>query len=142
MQRPHVVQPVRELDNQHSDVPAHRDDHLADRLGLGRFSVLDLVQLRATVDEQCDFLAEVLGQLSKCVVGIFHRVVEQCCAQRRLCHAQLGEDGGDGERMSDECIATLAHLSVVQPLSFPVRALHQPEVSLRVIVTNDSEERI
>jgi hypothetical protein len=28
------VQPVGELDDEHPDVTRHRDDHLADRLGL------------------------------------------------------------------------------------------------------------
>jgi hypothetical protein len=31
----HVVQPVGQLDDQHPDVDAGRDDHLADRLDLG-----------------------------------------------------------------------------------------------------------
>ena len=96
---------------------AHRDDHFADRLGLGRFAVLDLVQLGAAVHEQRDFLAEVVGQLCERVVGVFHRVVEQCRAQGRLGHAQLGENRRHRERMSDESIPTLAYLAAVQPLS-------------------------
>jgi hypothetical protein len=35
VQRAHVVQPVGQLDHQHPDVPAHRQDHLSDGLGLG-----------------------------------------------------------------------------------------------------------
>ena len=58
-QGPHVVQPIGELDDQHSDVAAHRDDHLADGLGLRRLPVLDLVEFRHPVDEQGHFLAEV-----------------------------------------------------------------------------------
>ena len=62
---PHVVQPVGELDHQHPDVPAHRDDHLADGVGLRRFAVLDLVDLGAAVHEQGDLVAEVAGQLGE-----------------------------------------------------------------------------
>jgi hypothetical protein len=42
-QRPHVVQPVGELDHQDTDVAGHRDHHLADGLRFGGLAVLDLV---------------------------------------------------------------------------------------------------
>ena len=51
-QRPHVVQPVGELDHQHPDVAGHRDHHLADGLRLGRLAVLDLVQLGDAVHQR------------------------------------------------------------------------------------------
>ena len=51
-QRPHVVQPVGELDHQHPDVAGHRDHHLADGLRLGGLAVLDLVQLGDAVDQR------------------------------------------------------------------------------------------
>ena len=59
-QRAHVVQPVGELDHQHAWVARHRDDHLADRLGLGGGAVLDLVELGDAVDEVRDLLAELV----------------------------------------------------------------------------------
>jgi hypothetical protein len=55
----HVVQPVGQLDDQDADVAAHRDDHLADGLGLRRLPVHDLVELRHPVDHGGDLLAEV-----------------------------------------------------------------------------------
>ena len=58
-QRAHVVQPVGELDDQHPGVAGHRDDHLADGLGLGGVAVLDLVQLGHAVDEVGDLGVEV-----------------------------------------------------------------------------------
>src|SRR5687768_1740028 len=44
--------------------------------------------------------------------------------------------------MSDEGVAALAHLSVVEPLSLAVGAFDQRQVGLRVIGTDDTEERI
>ena len=63
LQGAHVVQPVAELDDQHPDVASHGHDHLAGGLGLGRLTVLDLVELGDAVDEQRDLVAEVVAQL-------------------------------------------------------------------------------
>ena len=91
-QRPHVVQPVGELDHQHPDVAGHRDDHLADGLGLRRLAVLDLVELGDAVDQRGDLLAEVAAQLVEGVVGVLDRVVQQRGDERRRgsCPARRG----------------------------------------------------
>ena len=69
-QRAHVVQPVGELDDQHPRVLGHRDDHLADRLGLGRVAELDLVELGDAVDQQRDLAAEVGAHLRRGVYSV------------------------------------------------------------------------
>jgi hypothetical protein len=53
------VQPVSELDHQHSDVFRHRHDHLAHRLGLSAVAVLQLVELRDPIDEHRDLVTEI-----------------------------------------------------------------------------------
>ncbi len=55
------MQPVGKLDQQDPDVPGHRDDHLADVLGLGKLArlELELVELREAVDDLRDILAEL-----------------------------------------------------------------------------------
>ena len=55
----------------------HRDDHLADGLGLGAVAVLDLVELGDAVDEHRDLVAELGAQLVERVVGVFDGVVQQ-----------------------------------------------------------------
>jgi hypothetical protein len=60
LERPHVVEAVRELHEQHADVARHRDQHLAEAL---RLLVLlagevDLAELGDPVDEERDLLAE------------------------------------------------------------------------------------
>ena len=62
LERAHVVQAVGELDEQDADVARHRDDHLADVLGLRQLAgaELDLVELGQAVDDPGDLVAEPL----------------------------------------------------------------------------------
>ena len=140
--RAHVVQPVGQLDDQHPRVPRHRDDHLADRLGLGRVAELDLLQLRDAVDEVGHLVAELRAQAVQRVVGVLDGVVQQRGDERRGVHAQLGQDRGDGERMGDVRIAGLALLPRVLGLGHLVRAHQQPEVRLRVQRTVHARQRL
>ena len=112
-QRAHVVQPVGELDDEHPDVAAHRDDHLADRLGLRGVAVLHLVELGDAVDEHRDLVAEVGAQLLEGVRRVLDGVVQQRGDQRRLGHADVGEDRRHRERVGDVGVAALAHLAGV-----------------------------
>ena len=130
--RAHVVQPVRQLDHQDARVAGHRDDHLADRLGLGRVAELDLVQLGDAVDQVRDLVAEVGAQPLQRVVGVLDGVVQQRRDQRRRVHAELGEDRRDGERVRDVRVAGLAVLALVLLLGDVVGALQQHQVGLGV----------
>ncbi len=60
-ERAHVVQAVGELDQDHPDVPGHRDQHLAVVLGLAVVAALegDAAQLRHAVHQPGDLLAEL-----------------------------------------------------------------------------------
>ena len=80
--RARVVQPVGELDEQHTDVARHRDDHLANGLSLRALAVLDLVELRDAVDEHRDFVAELRRQRVEAVVRVLDGVVQQCGSDR------------------------------------------------------------
>ena len=125
-QRAHVVQPVGELDDQHPGVAGHGDDHLAHRLGLGGLAEFDLVQLGDAVDEVGYLLTELGGDVGDRVPGVLDGVVQQGGDQRCGVHAQLGEDGGDGERVGDVRVAGLAQLAVVPVLGDVIAALQQP----------------
>jgi hypothetical protein len=88
-QRAHVVQPVGQLDHEDPRVLGHRDDHLADRLGLRRVAELDLVELGDAVDEQRDLAAELAAHVLQRVVAVFDGVVQQRGGQRRGVHAEV-----------------------------------------------------
>ena len=79
MQRPHVVQTVGQLHQQHADVLRHGQHQLAEilrLLGLVRLQ-LDARQLGDAVDQARDLLAEQLLDLLERGVGILDRVVQQ-----------------------------------------------------------------
>ena len=141
-ERAHVVQPVGELDHQHPDVLGHRDDHLADGLGLRGLAVLDLVELGDAVDEHGDLFAEVASQVRDRVRRVLDGVVQERGAQGRRRHTELGQDGGDRERVRDVRVTALAELAGVVLLRGPVGALDHAEVGLRVGRTDDPEQRL
>ena len=140
--RAHVVQPVAELDDQHARVAGHRDDHLADGLGLRRVAQLDLVELRDPVDEVRDLLAEVGAQLLQRVAGVLDGVVQQRRDQRDGVHPQLGQDRGHGERVGDVRVARLALLALVLGVGDVVGALQQRQVRLGVQGPVHARERL
>ena len=121
VERAHVVQPVGQLDDQHPDVLAGRDDHLADRLGLGGLAVERLVELGHPVDQVGHLGAEVLVQRLERVAGVLDGVVQQRGDQGGGVHAELGADLRDRERVGDVRLAALAHLAAVHVLRDRVR---------------------
>ncbi len=141
-QRAHVVQPVGELDDEHARVAGHRDDHLADRLGLGRLAVLDLVELGDAVDQARDLGPELGLDVGQRQAGVLDGVVQQCRDQRRGVHAEFGEDRRDRERMGDVRVAALAQLALVAALGDVVAALQQPGVHLGVDAAVAGEQRL
>ena len=126
----HVVQPVGQLDHQDPDVPGHGDHHLAHGLRLGRLAVLDLVQLGDPVDQGGDLVPEVGAQFIQGVGGVLDRVVQQGTADGLVRHAQLGQDGGDGERVGDVRVAALALLPGVPACRDVISVLDEPDVGL------------
>jgi hypothetical protein len=100
----------------HADVLRHRDDHLAEVLGLRDLAALELelADLRDAVDEIGDLLAEHLDHLGPRRERVLHRVVEERGRDRVDVHAQVGEDPGDRHRMGEVGLAALSHLARVR----------------------------
>lgn len=139
------MQAVGELDDQDAGVLGHGDDHLAHGLGLRGLAELDLVQLGDAVDEQGDHVAEVTAQVLQAVLGVLDGVVQQARHQRGRVHAQLGEDGGDRERVRDVRVAALALLAAVPAFGNLVGALDLAEggvLDLRVIAAHYPQQRL
>ena len=116
LDRAEVVEAVGELDQDHADVLGHRDDQLPVVLGLGVLAALELDprQLGDAVDELGDLVAELVLDRLQVGVGVLDDVVEERGRDRRLVHAELGEDLGDAERVVDELLARPALLAVVR----------------------------
>ena len=75
---PQVVQPVRQLDDEHADVFRHGQEHLADVLRLLFLLglVIDVRQFGDAVHQIGDLFAEVHLQLTQGIVRILHDIVE------------------------------------------------------------------
>ena len=82
----HVVQPVGQLDDEHTQVASHRHQHLAHRGCLLRLLRVELqaLELGDTVDDLGDLRAETLLDVGEGDLGIFDCVVQQRCSQRDL----------------------------------------------------------
>ena len=100
LDRPHVVEPVGELDEDDAMVLGHRHDHLPVVLGLSLLAALEVDprQLRDALDEPRDVLAELVPHLLHRRVRVLDDVVEDPGRDRRVVAPQLGEDQRDAER--------------------------------------------
>ena len=138
VQRPHVVQPIRQLDENHPDVLGHRQDHLPDILGLGLFTGAEgnPGQLGHPVHHRRHLGAEELLDLGQRGVGVLHRVVEQAGGDGARVQAQLGENAGDFERMREVGLARDALLPLVGLRGEHIGAHDRLHVRLRVVLVN------
>ena len=73
----HVVQPIGELDDQHTSVLGDRQHHLARRRCLLGFLGVEVhsVELGDTIDDVCDVVAELLGDGFQIDRGVLDRIV-------------------------------------------------------------------
>ncbi len=115
-QRAHVVQAVRELDQQHADVLGHRQHQLAEilgLLGLARLQ-LDARELGDPVHQAGDLRAEQPLDLFEGRQRVLDGVVQQPRDDRRAVEAHPREDAGDLNRMGEIGIARGALLASVR----------------------------
>jgi hypothetical protein len=110
--RPHVVEPVGQLDEQDADVLGHGHQHLPQGGGLLRLLGVELeaVEFGDAVDDGGDVGPEVLGDVGQGDFGVLHRVVEQGGGDRHVVEAQPGQDAGHRQRVRDVRVAGTAHL--------------------------------
>ena len=103
VQRPHVVQPVRELDEDDPDVLGHREQHLADVLGLLLLMAVgaELGELGDPVDELRDLRPEALLDVGQAVFGVLRHVVQQGRLDRHGIDPELGQDLRRRDRVRD-----------------------------------------
>ncbi len=136
MERPHIVQPVGELDQQHADIVRHGEQELAEilrgALVLGlRF---DLGQLGDAVDQPRDGGAEQLLDLLDRRDGVLHRVVQDRGGDRLVVEMQLGQDAGHLDRMAEIGVARGAFLRAMGVDREDIGAVEQRLIGLRVVI--------
>ena len=141
-QRAHIVQAVGELDQDHAHVGRHRQQHLAEILGL-RFELaleLDLLELGQAVDEVGDLGAEALDQFVFLDVLVFDHVVQQGGHDGLRIELPLGANLGDGDRMGDIGLARLADLAQVHLVGEAVGFLDFLEFGRREVFGQHRDE--
>ena len=135
-ERAHVVQAVGELDQQDADVLGHRDQHLAEALGLAfaRRGELDLRDLGEALDQEADLVAEEAADLARRGEGVLERVVEQTGDHRGRVESHLGEHPRHFQRMDQIGLAREPLLALVHLRREHVGALQHPEIRVGMVL--------
>ena len=134
LQRPHVVEPVGELDEDDANVVDNRHEHLAEALGLPLLARRELQagQLRDALDDVGDALAEELADLFDRVRRVLDDVVQKARGDRDDIQPQIGEDHRDAQRMDEVRLARSARLALMLEGRELVGAAEQLDVGVRV----------
>ena len=142
VERPHVVEPVGELDQDDPDVLGHRQEHLPDVLGLLLLVAVgaELGQLGDAVDELGDLGAELLLDVGQAVLGVLGDVVEQRRLDRDRIDPELGEDLRRRDGMRDVRLARPASLALVRRDGKVECRADRVEVDARVLLEDRREE--
>ena len=140
----HVVQAIRQLDDDDADIAAHGEKHLAqvERLLLVHAVDLDVGELRDAVHELANRLAEDAGHVGKRRLGVLHGVVEQGGADDVAVHLELRQDDGDLDRMVDVELAAPALLVAVLLGGEAVRALGLLAIRLAHVLADELREAV
>ncbi len=101
-QGPHVVEPIGELDHEHSEITSHRHEHLAhggacappsSRTGSAR--------AWDPVDNGGHIRAELRLHIGEAQLGVLNCVVQQRRSERHLVKTDLSDDPRHGQRVVD-----------------------------------------
>ncbi len=143
VQRPHVVEPIGELDEDDPDVLGHREQHLADVLGLLLLVAVgrEPAELGDPVDEVGDLGPEALLEVGQAVVGVLRDIVEECRLDRDRIDPEIGEDLGGGDRVGDVRFAGRATLALMGGDGEVVGPLDGGKVGRRVVLGDRRLER-
>ena len=104
LQRPHIVKPVRQLDNDNADVLCHRKKHLAEILCLYFQLILrvtELSQLGHPVHKKRNLFSELPCDILQRHLCIFHRIVKHTGYDCLFIHFQVGQNNSHPQRMDN-----------------------------------------
>ena len=115
VQRPHVVQPVGELDENHADVVDHRQQHLAEALRLALLARRELEggQLGDALDHVRHLLPEQFPDLFDRVGGVLDNVVQEAGRDGDHVQPHVRQEVGDLQRVHQIRLAGSTDLSLV-----------------------------
>jgi hypothetical protein len=125
IERAHVVQPVRELDDDDARVLRDREQQLAVALDLAfllRTAGREFGDLCESVDYAGDLLAEIALDVGHRDAGVFDDIVDQPAGDGHRIELQLRQDLGDFDAVRDEGLAGETLLTAVRLGAETVRA--------------------
>ena len=135
VQRSHVVEAVGELDQDDPDVIHHRQQHLAEVLGLtllGRGQA-DGADLGHTFDDMRDFGAEQLMDALDRGEGVLDDVVKQTGRHGDDVQLHVGQEVCNCQRMDEIGLPRVAHLSPVLEGREDVGPPEQLDIGVRAV---------
>ena len=93
---PHIVESVRQLDDNYTDILSHGQEHLTIVFNLTFFlgNIFDFAQLGHSVNQHGHLRPKHFLQLLKSGIRILHHIVQKSGSQRFLVHLHLGQDVG------------------------------------------------
>ncbi len=150
LERAHIVQTVRQLDQDDTDVLDHGQKHFAQILGLHLLlglrlvrvvpGKLDLFELRHTVHQLCDIAAEGVGEVLLGIDRILHHVVQKPGCDRFLVHLQIRQNNGNVQRMNDVRLTALTLLPLVRLIGQLISLLDHGKIFARVISAHANQQ--
>ena len=142
VQRPHVVEPIRQLHQDHADVVDHREQHLAEvlRLPLLARRELDRAQLGDAFHDVRHVGAEELLDTLDRRLRVLDDVVQEPGRNRHDIELHVGEQVGDLEGMDQVWLPGMADLPLVLEGREDVRPPQQLNVGLGIGVPDLVDE--
>ena len=115
LQRAHVVEAVRELDEDDADVVDHREQHLAEVLDLALLAARERnrADLGHPLDDVRDVVAKGIADAFDGGERVLDDVVEKAGGDADDVELHVGQNVGDLERMDEVGLARVADLSLV-----------------------------
>ena len=130
------MQPIGQLDEQHTDIAGDGDQELAEIFGL--FGLLgdevELLDFGQTIDQCANLLAELQVDLGARNVGVLDHVVQQGRRNGGVVELELGQDGCDFEGMRKVGITGEAFLVPVRPHGINIGTVEQRLVGARIVL--------
>ncbi len=135
VERAHVVQPVGQLDDDDADVVDHRQQHLAEVLGLALLArrKRDGADLGDALDDVGDLRAKQLLDALDGGQGVFDDVMEQAGGHGHHVQAHIRKEIGHFQGVHHVGLPRMANLSLVLEGRKHVGPAKQLEVGIRVV---------
>ena len=130
LERPHIVQAVSQLDEDHTDVVHHRQHHLAEILGLLLFArvEINLAYLGNALDNVRYLLTKFFADIDHSHGRVFHRIMQQTGGDGHWVHFHLRQNQCNFEGMYQVGFAGRSALAGMMLLGKLVCFAHQFQI--------------